>query len=44
MYMDIHQIKTGIKLSTDTFDTSENIWSVPLYMIEQLPRLIKSTD
>ena len=30
----------GIKLSLDPFDTSAPLWSIPLYLIEQLPRLI----
>lgn len=44
IYMHSHDVKLGVKLSTDTLDTSQNIWSVPLYLIEQLPRLIRNAN
>lgn len=39
-YMQENNSPFGIKISIDEFDTSDKIWSVPLYMIEQLPRLL----
>ena len=41
LYMQTYQPPVGIKLSTDQLDTSGTIWSVPLYMVEQIPRLVK---
>ena len=40
LFMQHHQSKLAIKLSTNELSTTEKIWSVPLYMIEQLPRLV----
>lgn len=42
LYLEGHDARHGVKLSTDAFDTTGDIWSVPLYLIEQLPRLILS--
>jgi len=41
MFMTTHHSMLGVKLSQETFNAKESIWSVPLYLIEQLPRLIK---
>ena len=40
LFMETHNNTLGIKLSTDQFNTSEAIWSIPLYLVEQLPRLL----
>jgi uncharacterized protein len=40
IYMKEKKIELGVKLSTDSFDTTDSIWSIPLYMIEQLSRLV----
>ena len=44
IFMQEKKINLGIKLSTAEFDSSCEIWSVPLYMVEQLPRLISSLE
>jgi uncharacterized protein len=42
-YLDSHkQSDFGVKISTDELGTDENILSIPLYMVEQLPRLIRA--
>lgn len=43
LYMASHQSNLGVKLSTDEFNVSDKIWSIPLYLIEQLPRLIRES-
>ena len=40
IYMQKHNVPLGIKLSTDALDTSGSIWSIPLYLVEELTRLI----
>jgi len=40
LFMQSHQSKVGIKISTDEYSTSEKIWSIPLYLVEEIPRLI----
>jgi len=42
LFMESHHSKLGIKLSTDEFDTSQNIWSIPLYLVEEVPRLVNA--
>lgn len=40
LYLQEKQGNRGIKLSTDQLDSSGKIWSVPLYLIEQLSRFL----
>lgn len=40
IFMDSMQSQVGVKLSTAELDTSQPIWSVPLYLVEQLPRML----
>lgn len=40
-FMGTHNTELGLKLSTDEFDLSDNIWSIPLYLVEQIPRLVR---
>lgn len=40
LYLQEKKPKLGIKLSTAEFDTSGPIWSVPLYLLEQVTRLL----
>jgi predicted AAA+ superfamily ATPase len=40
LFMDDHPSKIGIKLSHEALDTTCSIWTVPLYLVEQLPRWI----
>jgi predicted AAA+ superfamily ATPase len=42
LFMELNKSHLGIKLSQENFNPRENIWVVPLYLIEELPRLIKS--
>jgi len=44
IFMKQHRTDLGIKLSQEEFDTSSAIWTVPLYLIEQLPRLIEEIN
>ena len=41
LFMETHQSSLGIKLSQEAFDANGAIWTIPLYLIEQLPRLIR---
>lgn len=41
LFMESHQSCVGIKLSQEEFNTDTAIWSVPLYLVEQLPNLIR---
>jgi predicted AAA+ superfamily ATPase len=41
-FMDTHKSPMGIKLSQEPFNTQGPIWTIPLYLIEQLPRLLKT--
>lgn len=40
-YMDEHSCKIGIRVSLSSLSFSDNILSIPLYMISELPRLVK---
>lgn len=40
IFMETKHAPLGIKLSTDAMDTTSDIWSIPLYLIEQLPKLL----
>ncbi len=42
LFMESHKSQLGIKLSQESFNTREKIWVVPLYLIEELPRLIEN--
>ncbi len=41
LFMESHRSALGIKLSQEALNTKGAIWSIPLYLIEQLPRLIR---
>lgn len=45
LYLDSHKGSSfGVKVSTDELGIDQNILSIPLYMVEQLPRIVRSLN
>lgn len=42
LFMNTHQSKIGLRVSTKEFGMRHNIISIPFYLISELPRLVKS--